>query len=108
MPFPPKRDHTIPRAAAAALTRRYRETAGEGAQLATMFPRDVYERILAQPGCAGIRAYEGRSEQGERQTVLVGVDKDGKDMLNGVLAEFTLPCPPYCGGGEGGGDELAG
>jgi hypothetical protein len=109
MPFPPQRDHTIPRAAAAALTRRFRESAGPGAQLATMFPRDVYERILAQPGCAGVRAYEARGEKGERQTVLVGVDGDGNDMMEGVLAEFAFPCPPYCGGGGGGGGEgLAG
>lgn len=108
MPFPPKRDHTIPRAAAAALTRRYRESAGKEAQLAVLFPRDVYERILAQPGCAGIRAYRGRGEKGEEQTILVGVDADGNDMTSGVLAEFGIPCPPYCGGGGGGGEGLAG
>ncbi|CAN5191012.1 hypothetical protein BH23GEM2_BH23GEM2_23100 [soil metagenome] len=108
MPFPPKRDHNISRADAVALTRRHRESAGKGAQLATLFPRDVYERILAQPGCAGIRAYEGRDEKGERQTILVGVDAEGNDMTGGVLAEFTLPCPPYCGGGGGDGEGLAG
>ena len=109
MPFPPKRDHTIPRAAAAALTRRYRESAGEGAQLATMFPRDVYERILGQPGCAGIRAYHGRGEKGESHTVLVGVDADGNDLMDAFLAEYGLTCPPYCGGGGGdGGDSLTG
>lgn len=107
MPFPPPRDHKISRADAAALTRRHRESAGKGAQLATMFPRDVYERILAQPGCAGIRAYEGRGEKSERQTILVGVDGEGNDMMDGFLAEFGLPCPPYCGGG-GGGEGLAG
>jgi hypothetical protein len=108
MPFPPRRDHDIPAAAAAALTRRYRDTAGKDAQLATMFPREVYERILAQPGCAGIRAYEARDEGGKRQTVLVGVDADGNDMTAGVLAEFAFPCPPYCGGGGGESSGLAG
>lgn len=107
MPFPPRQDHDITRAAAAASTRRHRDGAGQGAHLATLFPREVYERILAQPGCAGIRAYEGRDEKGNRQTILVGVDADGNDMTGGVLAEFGLPCPPYCGGG-GGGEGLAG
>lgn len=101
MPFPPPRDHSISREAATTLMRRHKEAAGSGGQLAVMFPRDVYERILAQPGCAGIRAYEGRDEGGTRQTVLVGVDKDGNDMIGGVLADLSFPCPPYCGGGEG-------
>ena len=101
MPFPPQRDHAISRADAAALTRRYREAAGNDAQRAVLFPRDVYERILAQPGCQGIRAYNGRGEKGEQHTVLVGVDADGNDMTSGVLSQYGIPCPPYCGGPQG-------
>lgn len=108
MPLPPRRDHNISREAATELTRRYREAAGKEAQLAVFFPRDVYDRILAQPGCEGIRAYHGRGEDGEPQTILVGVDSDGNDMTGGVLAELSLPCPPYCGGGGGEGGGLAG
>ncbi|MEO7648411.1 MAG: hypothetical protein ABIV11_09270, partial [Gemmatimonadaceae bacterium] len=74
MPFPPKRDHSIPLAAAAALTKRYRDGAGKGAQRASMFPRDVFETLLAQAGCAGIRMYYGQGEAGAREIVLVGVD----------------------------------
>ena len=109
MPFPPPRVHSISRAAAAAMTRRYRAAPDKGPQLAFMFPRDVYERLLAQPGCAGIRAYEALDEKGERQAVLVGVDKNGDDMMDGMLFDLSFPCPPYCGGGGGdGGDGLAG
>lgn len=102
MAFPPKRDHKIARAAAEALMRRFRERAPKGAKLASMFPRDVFEALLAQPGCAGIRAYYGRTEGGEEQTVLVSVDGDGNDMMDAQLFDLDFPCPPYCGGGGGG------
>lgn len=102
MAVPPKRDHAIPREAAEGMMRRYRESAGKGAQIAVMFPREVFEAILAQPGCMGIRAYEGRDEKGGRQTVLVGVDANGDDLKGVTMFEFGLPCPPYCGGGGGG------
>lgn len=98
MPFPPKREHKISLDAAAALTRRYRERAGAGAQLGSMFPRAVFEALLAQPGCAGIRAYTGTAEDDSQQTVLVGIDGDGNDITSGALFEFSFPCPPYCGG----------
>lgn len=101
MSFPPKRDHKIPLQAAAGLTRRYRQSAGKGAQLATMFPREVYEALLAQPGCAGVRAYAAMGEDGAQQTVLVGVDSDGNDIVSGELFEFSFPCPPYCSGPDG-------
>lgn len=100
MPFPPKRDHKIPLDAAAALTRRYRDGAGKGAQLAGMFPRDVFETLLAEAGCAGVRIYYGQSETGSREIVLVGVDGDGNDMTTAELFDMSLPCPPYCGGGN--------
>lgn len=100
MAFPPKQDHKIPLEAAAALTRRFREDAGPGSQLATMFPRDVFDTLLAQPGCMGIRIYNGDAEDGASATVLVGVDRDGNDMTTFALYDLGFPCPPYCGGGN--------
>jgi hypothetical protein len=63
-----------------------------------MFPREVYDRLLAQPGCAGIRMYYGLDDQGKSAMVLVGVDKDGNDMVNGELDDVHYPCPPFCDG----------
>ena len=98
MPMPPPQEHKIPLDDAAALTRRYRESVAKGTELAGMFPREVYERLLAQPGCAGIRLYHGRKADGKPAMVLVGVDEDGNDMVNGELDEEHFPCPPYCDG----------
>jgi hypothetical protein len=98
MAFPQPRDHRIALDTAAALTRRYRETAGPATQRAQMFPSDVFEGILKQPGCQGIRVYYGRSENGTMELVLVGVDSDGNDMTAGVIDDRGFPCPPVCTG----------
>ena len=103
--MPPQRDHRIPLAAAAALTRRFREQDPK-AERAGMFPREVYDRILAQKGCAGIRIYYGRDENGKMALVLVGIDANGNDMTAGELDEFQFPCPPFCT--DGGGSVLNG
>ena len=100
MALPPKRDHKITLEAAAALTRRYRQSAGQGAQRAGMFPREVFETLLTQSGCAGVRIYYGQSENGSRELVLVGVDSEGNDQTSAELFDVSLPCPPYCGGGD--------
>lgn len=98
MPFPPERNHKVTLEAAAALTRGYRDVAPKGSPVAAMFPRNVFERLLAQPGCAGIRIYYGRNDRREHELLLVGVDGAGDDMTAGELFDFGVPCPPYCGG----------
>jgi len=103
--MPPQRDHRIPLAAAAALTRRHREAAGgrtaaEG-EHGGMFPRDAVQRLLARKGCEGLRIYYGRAEAGTPVLVLVGVDADGNDIAGGEILEWSFPCPPYCGDPDG-------
>lgn len=44
--------------------------------------RDIIEQILAQPGCVGIRIFGALNELGIRQPVMVGVDANGKNILN--------------------------
>lgn len=97
MPFPPAKDHKISLQAAAALTRRYREHPGAGKERAGMFPREVYDALLKQEGCRGIRIYYGRGEGSGMNLVMVGVDADGNDMTAGEIMEEAYPCPPICG-----------
>jgi hypothetical protein len=61
------------------------------------FSRDIFDQILAQPGCSGIRYYYAKKDDGTPTIVLVGVDGGGNDMTSGVLGEETYPCPPVCG-----------
>ncbi|HRE51111.1 MAG TPA: hypothetical protein PK339_06815 [Flavitalea sp.] len=54
--------------------------------------RNILDQILAQPGCAGIRFYNAYNENGEQTMVYVGINQEGKNILeytfvtvNGVL-----------------------
>ena len=60
------------------------------------FGRNIFEKILAQPGTVGIRYYYAAKDDGTPTIVLVGVDSTGDDMVKGVIAEIAFPCPPYC------------
>lgn len=60
------------------------------------FPREVIDRILAQPGCSGLRFYYGTKPDGTMTLVFVGIDDDERDMTDGVLATDYFPCPPFC------------
>ena len=46
--------------------------------------RNIIDQVLAQPGCEGIRFYNAYNEMGEKTLVYVGLNKDGKAIL-----EFT-------------------
>jgi|SRR5579859_5963329 len=54
--------------------------------------RNIIDKILAQPGCVGMRFYYGLNEEGQKTLVYVGMDADGKDIVkktvvmeNGVM-----------------------
>lgn len=54
-------------------------------------------KILDQPGCIGIRIYNGYDEnEGCMSQILVGVDANEKDMTNGVIMDRLRTCPPLC------------
>ena len=80
---------------ATKLTARHRKGSAGGGN-AEFFHREAFEQLLAQPGCAGIRIYHGKGEQGEHHSVMVGVDADGADMVKGGVMQQSYPCPPYC------------
>ncbi len=46
--------------------------------------RNILDEILAQPGCVGIRFYNAYNEMAEKTLVYVGLDKDGK-----AIVEYT-------------------
>ncbi|GAA4430209.1 hypothetical protein GCM10023188_16600 [Pontibacter saemangeumensis] len=88
----------IPLDEAAAFTANYRRSHGDKAETvkAHFFGRDILQKILEQEGCAGIRMYYGLDGSGEKQLVLVGVDADGQDMEDGLVADRSRVCPPDC------------
>lgn len=43
--------------------------------------RNIIEKILAQPGCVGIRFYYGFNEKGQKTLVYTGMDANGYPMV---------------------------
>jgi hypothetical protein len=83
------------------------------------FERAAYDRLLAYPGCVGVRIYFGMNEALQVKCILVGVDADNKDILPDVnpagttgttsgsegtgeeeeeppIVELGQACPPIC------------
>ena len=44
--------------------------------------KDIINQILAQPGCEGIKFYNAINEFGQKTLVYVGVNAEGKPMVN--------------------------
>jgi hypothetical protein len=43
--------------------------------------RNIIDQILAQPGCVGIKFYNAYNETGEKTLVYIGLDSNGKTIL---------------------------
>lgn len=70
--------------------------------------RNILEKMLAQPNCTGINMYKALNSKGEQTYVFVGVDNQGKSILEysvindngtltkeiGMIANRFLPRDP--------------
>ncbi len=79
--------------------------------LASFTGREIIEKILAQPGCTGLRLFNAINDLGVKQLVLVGADINGNNILSyttigengeivkhkGIVADRSTICPPSCG-----------
>lgn len=88
-------DHRIPLEEAAEMTARFRETINPDEKVAGCFEAGQARELLAQEGCAGLRYYYGINND-QPGLILVAVDKDGNDMIDGIILEVSKPCPPFC------------
>jgi len=95
--FTGKEKHLISLVEASLLTKMYREKAGRGAVNGVFFSRLIFEKIIAQESCIGVRNYFAALNDGTPTLVLVGVDGTGSDMIRGVLGDDAFPCPPFHG-----------
>ncbi len=99
-----KEKHRIGLQKAKEMIQRHRSGGGGLGNLrAAAWGRGILDEILAQPGCAGVRIYFGRKEDGSTTLLAVGMDADGNDLTGGTIADDIWPCPPFCSGGGGGG-----
>lgn len=59
--------------------------------------KDQVSKILNQPNCIGLRIYDGvNPSTNQENRVLIGVDKNGEDIAEGVIVDELLKCPNHC------------
>ena len=61
-------------------------------------PGEALSELLATEGVVDVRAYMGVDETGTQKLMFVGVDADGKDLIddNHLIYDNTEPCPKNC------------
>jgi hypothetical protein len=89
-------DHAITLDQAVKYIENFKSNPTAPSMKGAFFGRGILDKILAQPGCLGIRYYYAKKDDGSATVVLAGVDTDGNDIEQGVLAEMPIPCPPFC------------
>jgi hypothetical protein len=94
-PLPPS-NHKIDLPRAAAMTRRFRGQSERHRPPVVAFTAEGFTRILGQEKAVGVRIYPAAKDDGTLTYVLVGVDADGNDMVDGELSEEGTTCPDVC------------
>lgn len=95
--MPAKRNHEVPLDSAKKFIANFAKDSANAKIKAVMFSREVFDKILLQKGCVGLRYYFAKTNDGIPTLVAVGVDSLGNDMTTKTaIAEGTYPCPPYC------------
>jgi hypothetical protein len=89
-------NHVVSLTNAQAYIQHYRNNPVAPTNKAVYFERNIYDKILAQPGCVGIRQYFAQDGTAGVTLVLVGVDAKGNDLINGIIGEAAALCPPLC------------
>ena len=95
--FTGNENHAITIAEALNFVENYRKDKDADALKGGYFSRKIYEKILAQEGCVGIRCYFAENLDGTPTIVMVGANGKGDDLVNGIVGEDVMPCPPFCG-----------
>jgi len=89
----------FPLEVASKWTANYRKSNPKGIK-ARFFGTRLILRILGQRNCVGMRTYYALDGEGLEQMILVGVDKKGNDLFEGIIGERSIPCPNYCDDGK--------
>lgn len=95
--FTGKENHSITLAEARHFVGNFRQDKEEDVIKGGYFSREIYEKILSQEGCVGIRNYFAVAINDTPTIVMVGVDSRGNDQINGVVGDDMLLCPRYSG-----------
>lgn len=100
-------DNFISLQEAKELTKRYRDNFDNIAtndfknslSYSETFDADAIRALIEQPGCVSFRVYYGMKEDKKICAILVGVNAQDQDILNGaesIIVEKGKICPPNC------------
>ena len=97
---------------AISLTKRYRENKRQilaeeyrdmdVLAIAETYDREAFDKLLATPGCTGVRVYYGMSADTQVKAVIVAVNAQNDDILptnaagDVVILDQSWRCPPSC------------
>lgn len=96
MKFTGKEEHDFPLDQASQWTANYRKK-NPDLKKGHAFGEQAIKKILTQKHCVGMRIYYALDEKGQQQLIVVGIDKEGNDLYQGLIAERSVDCPPICG-----------
>jgi hypothetical protein len=72
-----------------------------GALITGAYNRKIFEKILGQQGCIGIRFYPGLDGKGKVTLLFCGIDRYANDILAGTIGDIPVRCPPMCSAPNG-------
>jgi hypothetical protein len=87
--------HVITLEEGSKYTRNFRKSAGKNAVKGGFFGKEIFEKILDQRSCVGIRLYHAQHSDGKPTFVLTGVQTNGNDMYEGMLGQEARLSPPW-------------
>lgn len=103
-PYFGKRKHRVSHATARRFRLRLRKKyPGKRAPLQVgSYHRKIFDTILAQENCVGIRFYPGIDGRGRLTLLFCGINgQTGNDILEGAIGDIPVRCPPMCSGQNG-------
>ncbi len=93
--FTGEEQHTITLEEGIELTRNYRKSAKKDAVLGAYFGREIFEKILDQRTCVGVRIYYAKCADGKPTLILTGVQTIGDDLYQGILGQEARLSTPW-------------
>jgi len=89
-------NHITTLAEASRLTRNFRESAQGSMIKGGFFSKNIFNKILGQPGCVGIHIYFAEHGDRRQTLVLAGNDVIGCHFAKWPFGDEVYPCPPFC------------
>jgi hypothetical protein len=88
-------EHEIDLSTASAWTANFRASVPANTTLGHYFGKGIIQSIIDQDEAVGVRIYFAKDGDGVQQLIITGVDENGDDLYEGLLAEMARRNPPY-------------